>query len=495
MNFPPEIFHFVLSQCDVRELQQFLEVSEDFRQMIIKTPRLMRKLKVIFFRSDWRDKIPFMEKYGQHVRSVKFDNCPMRNTNEIRRILSMAPNVEELDVAIYEEGDPENPEEPVVDDKNDIELSLNDLRSLDISANDSLTKSILNDLRNSTNIEQFSVETYFTTPVVEVGDFLSRQGKLKEISIRGNGSEDIGIKTVFTESLVNMKELKLRKLCNYSGLEYYKRFSDFLKAQSKNIEELDLRCYSIDFHYYRLIFKNFTNLKKISLTVNYVFNEQRSAELAECSLPSVTTFESDEHIEDSTALAAMMKAFPNLEVLSIPISNCPFHVIFDNMPKLKVLKANHFKLEMLMCAKSTSLRVIDASTCESMMLSYLWEKLAEGFPNLEKLLLKNVATNRFQKTTDTEIKLILMNLSRFKRLNHFELINDNEISSSFTSDHDHPAAQAIVPQNLLTFKFLLRKTFRGSFNLKHSSYFSERQGEALDQIKKDFEIAEALEEN
>lgn len=488
MEIPAEVFHLILNQCEVQELKSFLSVSEEIRQMILTTPRLMRKLKVIFFHGDWKSKIPFVVKHGKHVRSLKFDFCPMSNTKDIREILRLTPNLEELEAKIDRLTDEGNAEE----ETSNTELNLTSLKTLKIAASDDITKSMLHDLRNSKNICKFSIEAYFEMPVRSVGDFLSKQNNLKEIVLQGAGDDNTGLRTVFTEALMSKKDLKLKTLILSTGMEYNKTFSDFLLKQSEFLEVFEFKSFVIDFHYFRLVFRNFHNLKKLGCTINYMFNERRCVEFADYLLPTVTEFETLDYIEDYPAFAAVLKVFPNLEVLNAPIVKCQLEGILENLPKLRTLKADAFKLEMLLLAKSSSLQELEVSNCESMVLDLLWEKLAEDCPNIEKLMIKDVATYRFPKETNAEIKMILMNLKNFKRLNYVRIENDKKIPPQISSDHDNPADENFA-QNQFQFKFLLKKKFDQTFHLKFSSYFSQHQVEAISQIRRDLKVSEVIE--
>lgn len=105
-----------------------------------------------------------------------------------------------------------------------------------------------------------------------------------------------------------------------------------------------------------------------------MFNDTRCAEFADYSLPSVVEFECNEYVEDAEAFAAVMKAFPNLEVLNAPISNLPLHRIIECLPKLKTISAYYFKMEMMLGAKSSSLRELKIGNSESMTQCFLWLK-------------------------------------------------------------------------------------------------------------------------
>lgn len=476
--FPGEVLHLILNQCELPTLKNFLSVSEEFREIILSTPQLMRKLDIIFFHSISSDKISFLEENGSKVRAMKFDFCPISTTDDIRKILNLTPNLEKLEIEVFASQQ--------IIQENDIELNLEALKTLKIVGSKAFTKAFVYDLRNCRNIEKFSVQVYFEVPVSDVGDFLSYQRNLKEIEVLGNGDNDCGLKTVFTEKFIKA-DFKLKTLVLRTGLQYNEALSYFLLTQSDCIEVLDVRNHKIDFHYYRVIFKNFHKLKKICFLINSIFNDTRCAELSEYSLQSVTEFETDDYVEDPSALPIVMKVFPNLEVIHSAVSNFPFQVILENLPKLKTIKASFFQLETMLTAKSLSLRELDVRLIpESLMQRFIWEKIAEDCQNIEKLLIKDVGKRRLSKTRNSEIGIILNVLKHFKRLAFVELKSRID-PPQITYDHDNPA-ELDITQNVLTLEFFLKKKFDGTFSLKCSSYFSQHQAEAIDKIKENFHV-------
>lgn len=53
------------------------------------TSSLMTKLPVVFNRDNWRNKLLFVEKYGNFVKIVKFHYCDVKSTDEILETLKM----------------------------------------------------------------------------------------------------------------------------------------------------------------------------------------------------------------------------------------------------------------------------------------------------------------------------------------------------------------------------------------------------------------------
>lgn len=96
MNFPVEVLRQIFSHLDSESLKKCLHVSKESRDLIIKTPDLMRKLQVIFLNNTWETKIHFIEEFGIFVRSIRFEGCGFRSIKDVKNILSRTPNLESL---------------------------------------------------------------------------------------------------------------------------------------------------------------------------------------------------------------------------------------------------------------------------------------------------------------------------------------------------------------------------------------------------------------
>lgn len=497
MNFPEEVLRLIFNHCDPATLQNCLLVSRNVRELIIKTPKIMEKLPVIFFRNNWRSKVPFVEKYGKQVRSVIFDWCPFEFcTNEIKEILLQTPNLVKLRAfteAYYDDNYNEDQEDQSTIKNNGIELNLKALREININGSEIFTKRLMHDLRRCHAIKKFVVSIFFHVPVIEVGRFLAEQKCLEELHVLGSWGGPEAVTSVFINEMITKTDLKLKTLVLESGSSYHQGLSDFLRAQANNIEELRLAgsCISYDFHYYRLIFQCFKNLKRISFKVNYKFNQMRIDEIANYRLPSVTEFSCGEEIHDLHVFKTLMEMFPNLEVLIVPIVNFPLFKVLKNLPKLKTIKSNRFKLELMLFAKVPSLKELEVSIQEPTFLSFYWKQLAHDCPNIERLVIKDIGSSLIQSAIVEELDIILRCLPKFQCLKYCEIIIENTSTPLLTSDdHDNPDDNTIT--RFPTFKFFLQKRFDGDFSLKVSNLDNRRLKLRLEKLREDLNVSDFI---
>lgn len=111
---PHELIIKILGDLNNNELKGFLVICQEWREMIIKNPSTMRKLPLVLKKDTWREKMGFLEKYGEYVKDIKFDECAFQSMHDIHRILSLTPAVEKLKFLNCYLKDEEHTDEPMV---------------------------------------------------------------------------------------------------------------------------------------------------------------------------------------------------------------------------------------------------------------------------------------------------------------------------------------------------------------------------------------------
>lgn len=96
MDFPPEIIKSILCHLELNDLKKCLLVSKEINELIIKSPELMRKFDVILFHETWKEKLPFIKKFGYFIRSLRFQDVGFDDENQFKRILKDTPSLERL---------------------------------------------------------------------------------------------------------------------------------------------------------------------------------------------------------------------------------------------------------------------------------------------------------------------------------------------------------------------------------------------------------------
>lgn len=469
-QFPIEIWKNILCHLDKEHLKQCLMISNEFRDMIIKTPQLMRKLPVIFFNDTWESKVKFIENYGDYVRSIKFDDCGFREMKEVRNILKMTPNVESLifyncyiiesteDVEAHGHEphedlnrleNPENQENQRIEDANNNEQNVNNANiteqqqqsrqpSLDTAEDEvielpklnflhldscNIAEKLVKNLKNCKTLTSLKITFYYQAPVNFFTEFFCQQKNLQELYCVG--WSDMVFKSLFKEDISKDKiQFKLKKFTLECELSYHENFSRFLRSQAKNIIEMDLMCYNINFHYYRLFFNHFHSLKKLTLPTDWFLTDERVIEIKNCRIESLRELELLGSNDDVTTFTIVMNIFPNVE--HIKAENMMYfslHGILEKFTKLKSIRADNFRVETMLFTKLPSLTIIEMAYLFPFAMSFYWEKLAEDCENIERLIISDIGHFKLNQSIQTELGIIIKSLVKFKKLRYCEIIS------------------------------------------------------------------------
>lgn len=257
MEFPDEIWRLILNNLDTESLKKCLLLSEEFRELIIKTPQLMERLPVILFSDTWREKIPFLELYGHHIRSVQFVDCKISSFRVIKRILKLTPNLVELNIRnVIEEN--ERLEDVLEDNLSDcFELLFNDVPDTDEASEESqtepeeirleklsqlritdmcssLSKELIESIRNCKGIKIFVMDFLASEPEKFIGDFISRQSNLEKLEI--NTYTETWFDSLLTEEFEKNANFKLKTLITNAALYFNQKFYNFLAQTSKQFD-------------------------------------------------------------------------------------------------------------------------------------------------------------------------------------------------------------------------------------------------------------------
>lgn len=519
--FPNEIWKQILSHLDKEQLKKCLLVSNEFREIIIKTPELMRKLQLIFFNENWQSKIPFIEQYGFYVRSIKFDDCGFRSMMDLKKILMLTPNVETLIFyncfilePTMENGDGHrhipDVEEPIegvefierehvaegdgehmVDEPEDDDpIDLRRLAHLQLDSCN-IAEKLVRNLRNCTTLKSFKITFYYQAPVNFFTNFVCQQNNLEELNCVG--WSDMVFKSLFKDDIASDRiKFKLKKFKLECELGYHENFSRFLRSQAANITELELTCYNINFHYYRLLFNHFHRLKKLTLPTDWFLTDDRAADIRNCRIPTLKELDLVGSNDDIATFKTVIDIFPNIEVLRAEnIIYFSLHEILDKFTKLRHIKAENFRVESMLFVKLPSLKVLEISYLYPMALSFLWENLSENCPNIEQLIIKDIGHFKLNESIKKEIAIIIKNLASFKHLKHCEIVS-SPADPMVNGDEDNHELQP-QPLDHPFYKVLVDNFEDKPQVIKLSQYIAQNCIDEVNMLKETFSKCDILE--
>lgn len=373
---------------------------------------------------------------------------------------------------------PENVEPPQKEitktENDDVEITL-DLHNLShITFHYSSSETIIELFKFCTTLKTLKYHEYRDEPNTSVLNFVAQQPNLETFDLKY---------PEFNETFLETCTFKLRTLNIQNETEFNRHISNFLLAQSKSIENLTLTV--ADFHYFRLISKNFHKLKYFKLDVNSFMNDSRLEEMKKLKIPSVIELDINIDGYDNIDLQAFIEVFPNVERLTIDISSS-MRGILEKLPKLEKLFTSNFHIEMMMFTNSKSLKELEIESLQPVTESVFWEKFAENFPSIEILKIKNIEGKKLAACNVVET--LMLSLKYFKNLKYCELLNEDLVSyyiikdSDQTIDRQNQECVINVPQ----FQLILKRNSQSKLYI--SSYFNTVLVRARDTLIDDLEI-------
>lgn len=239
---PEEIILRIFSEFDSVELRKLLELNSEWREMLIKSVEVMRKLPVILMKENWREKLKFLEDYGNFVREIRFEETKMENFEEIVEILSHTPNIEIVNF-------------------NNIQVNQTQLENpLMRFFIGKLKKIVINDVENigilqfiaehfETNLHSFSMsEIISNSHLSAVIAILQSNNELKHFEITSDLNE------IFNPTDEEISKMKL-KLSSFKVkstiIKHSEQFIKFLESQNQ-LKTVNFESDHIDWRYYEL---------------------------------------------------------------------------------------------------------------------------------------------------------------------------------------------------------------------------------------------------
>ncbi|XP_070496043.1 uncharacterized protein [Chironomus tepperi] len=429
----PELIELVLIHLDIFSLKSCLEASSSFRDVILHSPNIMKKLTLKLNEKNWKSKVPFIKNYGNYIRNVEIE-CSNGSCIYFR-LLHFMPKTTKLKLNLMN-SQPLHKQRSFDSFQGDLiiaelmsllecedeifgELKLTKLENLDAFFYKIDPAVIFHELRNCKNLKKFCFRSSVETQIHHESliSFLCQQDDLQCLELK-IGQMDI----IFSAETIDKMNFKLQTLrivpsfyadCDYTYL------NKFLLKQSDCLEELRVFSWSCEAEIADGISK-LQNLK--SLTTHGLlpyFHIQRPQAVDEepIMLKNLTYFRyyrgnKNENFDefDTTSL-------PALQCLNVHFGID--HRLFGCTPDIKVTanplrNLKHLKEFHIESCNQDLLYYLSSPNLEALVITYedvlfdiaSWTQMAKNLPKLQGLTIMNVNHEKF-------LKFIVDNHERF----------------------------------------------------------------------------------
>lgn len=453
-DLPNEIILSVFDYLDRADLKEALNVCKRFRELIISSRRLMRRLPMNLAKS-WLNKIEFAGDFGDFVQVLKMDFCTFDSLDEFKTILNLFPNIERLKINyIYIKQPPIEicQQREVIERVNGTDsVAFSNLKSVEISSKfwgyiTQLDSKVLRHL-NTESLEEFKIKLPMQKFSPDFIDFLCRQRKLKTLQVFDEFIDSF-LFDDFTESLtynsfisslfeIDLSEratFQLKKFAIHYRGDHRENFTKFLNTQTE-LEELEIRKYEDDFVRFKITFDLMREFRVRKLCI--------PLELVPANTLNEPERYVNPHVQDLTLMGynndpvlfnLMLTLFPNLKslhleyMLEFPCENLAL------MPHLESVSANHFKIDSLQNVKIKKLKRLTIGNLYPFVFTD-WEGITKTNPTIEEIVIDEVSHFNTMTAIKNSIGLLLRDLPK---LNFLKIIqNDSPDCLKIIADMRH----------------------------------------------------------
>lgn len=391
------IFEFL----DVKDLRSLLYVKE-FKNAILDSPDLMRKLPVIF-KGRATGHRQFLYKYADRVRHLDFRTVFLNTIGDIENVLKLTPNVESVKIDSQQLFD-ENTSPTT-------SLKLKHLKKLELHCDASLVILMLKLIADSDQLESIkiyinSLTSYFeyegedSVPedlIVYTSDcakimqkFILNQKKLKFLNFSGNAAPLLFHGENIIPATFQLKEFVAKGGYKPMEISDHINCKKFLESQS-NMEVLKIT--KIEFidnksKIFDTIFQKFQNLSVLEFNMKYLENDLnlvRKFANGDIELPSVRELYIAGGEKSCELTTYVLMGFVHTKILKVDYMQYMHFGVLNKFKELEKLNVGHWRPATLVEVKFSKLKSLVINNVTQNESFDTFQNICENNPQLESL--------------------------------------------------------------------------------------------------------------
>lgn len=337
---PEEILLEIFSEIEQSDLRKFLEISSEWRDLLIKNAKVMRKLPLILMNDTWKAKLGFVENYGKFIRRVEFNGTSLGSFDDVLTVLRCTPNVEKLSLTNVKLAEMENEEEEEKSENSVGKLALKRLKEVEVEDVENVGVLGFVEANLEIKLTRLRCNLSHVTHLPIIERLLAQNQHLKVLEIHSELEE------VFNpnDDALSVFKFQLDNLLVKSNLmRHNEQFVKFLKSQSK-LQEIAFHADHVDFRYTRMMFTSFPSIRSLHLNIDTLSTSDCLMKLrripANKSLRTLNVLGRNLHLN---VFDAILRLSPKITDLSIQ-NLTQFH-----SDKIRALPLTHLRVGRVNC--------------------------------------------------------------------------------------------------------------------------------------------------
>ena len=230
-ELPYEMLEFIFDYVLCNDLKNLMLLESRFREIILTSPRLMRKLRLVLW-ENWRTRVPFVEEYGINVKELIFDHTSFEKPNEFKELIKLMRSIEILklnNVHITAEN--------IAKKYKVLSLKIPKIKKL-VMDNSKAVPRILKLYLKKLQIQELKLDFSHYNTTSDFTEFFCNQKHLKTLAL--SGFENIMYKSLFSDDISDRIQFQLKHLIINQRIAPNTSFLNFLKAQH-SLEKLEVQ--------------------------------------------------------------------------------------------------------------------------------------------------------------------------------------------------------------------------------------------------------------
>ena len=416
IELPYEIIEMIFDYVLCNDLKNLIRINSRIREIIITSPRQMRKLRLVLW-ENWRSRVPFIEEYGMNVKELIFDHTNFDKPNEFKELMKLMRSIENIklnNVHIKAEN--------IAKKYKVLSMKFSKIKKLDMD-NSKATPKILNLYLKKLQIQELKLDFSHYNTTSSFTEFFCNQKHLKTLTL--SGFENVMYKSLFSDDISECVQFQLNHLIINHRIAPNTSFLNFLKMQ-KTLEKLEVHKEINITEFFNVVFE-MSSIASLTLQTNFVTLKNINFKKISNSMISELILFTKKQYGIEQTINFLVTKLQNLQILKIINSKTDSSdqlLGFVHLKKLKHLHIENSKLKFIQNINFSCLKSIHLCKIYPFLKFEDWKNLLKNNTGIEEIKLSEIECYYVIESIKTEIDNIIYNLHYLKFVKVFELYQE-----------------------------------------------------------------------
>lgn len=415
IELPYEMLESIFDYVLCNDLKNLMLIESRFREIVITSPRLMRKLRLVLW-ENWRSRVPFIEENGNNVKELIFDHTSFEKPNEFKDLMKLMRGIEILklnNVHIIAEN--------ITKKYKVLSLKIPKIKKLDMDNSKAVPK-VLKLYLKKLQVQELKLDFSHYNTTSDLTEFLCKQKHLKKLTL--SGFENIMYKSLFSDDINDRVQFQLKHLIINHRIVPNASFLSFLKTQ-KSLEKLEVHKEINITEFFNVIFE--MSIASLTLQTNFVtLKNINFKKISNSNISELVLFTKKQYGIEQTInfLVSKLQNLKTLKIINSITDSSDQLLGYVHLKKLENLHIENSKLKFIQNINFNCLKSIHLCKIYPFLKFEDWTNLLKNNTGIEEITLSEIECYYVTESIKTEIDNIIYNLHYLKFVKIFELYQE-----------------------------------------------------------------------